>query len=225
MADFKDYIQKVQNRLSFIENLQENKHITLSYDSLKKSMKTTHELLYVSISGEDEFPGIFVFGSQFYIDDLNEQEFKHKLSLNSLNFKIMRAYKRLKKKQDSVKVSDILQEIQDKKKDSSELHIILRRILTLAYYLNWNLKKDKNDIEGDSIIAIPDRYLLRLKQRFNFDVMCSIYENEEVFLFLNSQGKLNLVFKEKDEFTRRDLETLMPTLMNKVFGCEECHFS
>lgn len=224
MADFKDYVLRVQNRLNFIQELNEAKQLTFTYDSLKKKSSVDHELLYITLPNGTERSGIFVFGSTFYIEDSSEQEFKSKLSLNSLNFKIMRAYKKLKKQQKKVKISDILHEIQDKKKDSGEVHVILRRILTLAYYLNWPMKKDKDDIEGDSFIEIPDRFLLRLKQRFNFDVMCSVYENDVLFLFLNSRGKLNLVFKDKDVFTRRDIEGIIPNLMNKVFDCEECNF-
>lgn len=225
MKDFNDYVKKVQSRLLFIEGLQKNKHLTISYDSLEKSTTTDSEMLYITLEDGSEHSGMFVFGSQFYIDDLNEQEFKDKLSLDSLNFKILRAHKRLSKKSKQVKISDILQEIQDKKKDSSELHIILRRILTLAYYLNWEIERDTQDIEGDSFITIPDRYLLRLKQRFSFEMMCGIYENDEVFLFLNTRGKLNMVFKDKDQFSRRDIERVVPTLMSTVFDCEECHFS
>lgn len=225
MKNFTEYVEKVQSRLQFVENLQKNKHVTISYDSLEKSTTTDSEMLYFTLEDGSEHSGMFVFGSQFYIDDLNEQEFKHKLSLDSLNFKILRAHKRLSKKSKQVKISDILQEIQDKKKDSSELHIILRRILTLAYYLNWDMKRDTQDIEGDSFITIPDRYLLKLKQRFSFEMMCGVYEDEEVFLFLNTRGKLNMVFKDKDEFSRRDIEKIVPKLMSTIFGCEECHFS
>ena len=224
MVEFKGYVQHLQERLKFVEDLHEVKQIVFTYDGLKKKTSVDHDLLYIKLPDGKERTGMFVFGSDFFIADSSEQEFKQKLALNSLNFKILRAYKRLKKHNDEVKVSQILNEIQDKKKDSGEVDVILRRLLTLAYYLNWPMKKDKNDIEGDSIIEIPDRYLLRLKQRFDFDVMCSIYENEEIFLFLNSRGKLNMVFKDKDTFTKRDLEFVVPKIMQKVFNCEECHF-
>lgn len=223
MDTFKDYIGKLQQRLGFIQQLYAEKHISITCDSLEKQGSVDHELLYITLSDNKEYSGIFVFGSQFFICDISEQEFKSKLSLNSLNFKILRAYKRLKKRQETVKVSDILQEIQDKKKDSNELDVILRRILTLAYYLNWDLKKDKKDIEGDSIITIPDIFMQQLKQRFSFHIMCSIYEDEDVFMFLNSRGKLNVVFKDKEQFTKTDLHSLLPKIMNQVFSIEECN--
>ncbi len=225
MAEFQEYIQKLNSRVSMINDLFDCKKLDVSCDILSSEVKTDYDLLYFSSDKFDEDVGLFIFGSKFFSEDLSEQEFKSNLTLNSLNFKILRAYKQLKEKQDKVKITDILNQIQDKRKDSSQLHRLLRRILTLSYYLNWELKKDKKDIEGDSFIEIPDRFLFKLKQRFNFDNLSSVYENKDLFIFLNARGKLNLVFKNKDEFSKEDLiKYVIPTL-RKIFSLKSVNLN
>ncbi|MEC8220431.1 MAG: hypothetical protein VX028_00045 [Nanoarchaeota archaeon] len=225
MADFKEYVQKLEQRISTITSLFDLKKLTISSDVLKESDKTDYELLYFSDESHPEDAGLFVFGSQFFVDDLSEQEFKEHLSLSALNFQILRAYKQLKEKQKKVKITDILNQIQDRRKDSSQLNIILRRILTLSYYLNWEIKRDKTDLEGDSFIEIPDKFLFKLKQRFNFENVCSVYENKDVFVFLNARNRLNLVFKNKNEFTKEDIvKYIIPTL-RKIFKIKTIDFN
>lgn len=218
MVDFREYMYKLEERMKLITSLFDSKKLVISCDILKDKEFSDYELLYFSDETHPmEEPGLFIFGSQFFVDDLSEQEFKEHLSLNALNFKILRAFKELKKSQKKVKITDILNQIQDKRKDSAQLHVILRRILTLSYYLNWIVKKDKSDLEGDSFIEIPDKFLFKLKQRFSFENICSVYENADVFVFLNSRNKLNFVFKNKNEFSKEDIiKSVLPTL-RKIF--------
>jgi hypothetical protein len=217
MVEFKEYVEKLEERIKMITSLFESDKLVISCDILKDKELSDYELLYFSDNIHAEEAGLFVFGSQFFTDDLSEQEFKEHLSLNALNFRILRAFKELKKTQKRVKITDILNQIQDKRKDSAQLHVILRRILTLSYYLNWNVKKDKTDLEGDSFIEIPDKFLFKLKQRFSFENICSVYENKDVFVFLNSRNKLNFVFKNQDTFSKEDIvKSVLPTL-RKIF--------
>lgn len=220
--EFKEYLGKLKLRLSELENLFSVKELTVSYDVLASKSKTDNELLYFNTDGK-EITGIFIFGHSFFVHELNEQDFKRTLGQNSLNLKIYNAYKKLRRKQRRVKISDIINCLHDKKKDSREIHITLRRILTLAYYLNWNLEKDKKDIESDFYIEIPDKFLLSLKRRFNFDIVSPVYENSDFFVFLNARGKLNLVFKEMDDFTKSDVEKHM-NVLKKVFKIKKINF-
>jgi len=219
--EFEEYINKISGRFRYIESLFKKKKLTISYDKLKIQTGTDNELLYFKTNGSKERTGIFIFGFWFFTNELNEQEFKRKLGLNGLNMKIIRAYKELKKEQKVIKVSDLLNFIQNRRKDSVEIHRILRRVLTLSYYLNWNLQKDSKDIEGDYSIIIPDKFLGRVKQRYNFDNVASVYENKDLFIFINSRGKLNLVFKEMDLFTRKEIEKLVVPVFKKIFLIEE----
>ncbi len=220
--NFKSYVKKYITRLNLIEKLFGSKLLLLSYDKLKVEDKVDYELLYFN-SNEAE-PDLFVFGFDFFLSDLSEQEFKRIIGHNSLNFKIYDAYYKLKKKQKKIKISDILNQLQNKRKDSLLINKILKRILILAYYLNWDIQKDKSDFEGDSCIKIPDNYLIKLKQRFDFTIVTSIYEDNNLFIFLNTKGKLNLVFKELDKFSKKDVEKLVPNIFKKIFNIKKIEF-
>lgn len=210
MAQFKEYISKLKERTACIEELFGIDELIISFDRLKKEKEIENDLLYFKFL-DKEIQGMFVFGSEFFQRELSEQEFKKILGQNSMNFKILMAYKKVHKRSKKVKISEILNELQDQKKDSIEIHKYLSRILTLAYYYNWEMKKDIKDIEGDCFIEIPDKFLIRLKQRYDFSNLVSVYENEDVFIFVNSRGKLNLVFKNRIFFSRKDVE-------NEVYG-------
>lgn len=218
--EFREYIGSFSRRLDELEDLYKEKKLTLSYDSLSKKAKTDHEILYKSEKSRDASV-LFLFSFSFFEQELEEQEFKRLISQNHLNFKIHAAYQKLKKTQKKVKVSDLLHEMHKKSKDSLEVNDSLNRILSLAYYLNWNLEKDSKDVEQDYYIEIPNTFLLRLKQRYNFDVIAPVYENDEFFVFLNARGKLNLVFKTRDSFTKKEVEKLVLPFFKKVFDTEE----
>jgi hypothetical protein len=222
MADFKDFLAKLSRKISLIHSLYGAEKVNLYCDSLKqKRKKTEYEMVHISVDGSEQEAGLFVFGSSFFISDLSEQEFKKKLSLNSLNLKIFRAYKELSEQQKKVKISEILTHLQDKEKDSAQVDCILRRILTLAYYFDWEITKDPKDLEGDKFIVIPDKFLYRLRQRFNFDNLSSIFENKDAFMFLNGRGTLNLVFKSKETFTREEIVSIVLPILRKVFHLKQ----
>ena len=219
--EFKTYIKKYSDRIQRIEKLFNLKELKVSYDVLSsKVRKTQRELLYFEYNGTDE-TGIFIFGFDFFIKEFDEQNFKKYLGMNSLNIKIYHAYSHLAKKQKKVKISQILNFIQDKKKDSLDIHKFLRRILTLAYYFKWELEQDKKDLEGDYFLKMPDKFLVKVKQRFNFDMITSVYEDENVFIFLNTRGKLNSVFKEIDQFTKKDVEKYVIPALKNAFGIKK----
>lgn len=215
MAKFEEFLDSYEGKIQRVKALFGLDSLKVIFDKLSHQLKVDQDLLY--FDDGHEFPGVFIFGTKFYASEMGEQEFKRVLGHNSLNFKILSAYKKLSLTQKQVKVSDILNEIQDEKKDSLQIHGILRRILTLSYYLNWNLKKDDNDFEGDSVIEIPDLFMVKLKQRFNFEMLSAIYEDKNLFFFMNSRGKLNIVFKNLDFFTKEDVEKLVIPVLKKVF--------
>jgi hypothetical protein len=204
--------------MSIIDSLFSLEKLVISYDILGKKVKETRrELLYFHLNNLEE-SGIFIFGFDFFVSELSEQDFKKHLSSNPLTYKIYNAYHILLKKQKKVKITEIINIIQDDSKDSQKVDEILSRILTLGYYFNWEMEKDPKDLEGDSFVKLPDKYLFKVKQRFNFDVMTSVYENSDLFIFLNSRGKLNVIFKGLDTFTQNDVESLVIPSIKKVFG-------
>ncbi len=218
--DFKTYLKKFEKRINLVNSLFDKKELIVSYDKLISEKKVDHEILYFKFEDKEEI-GLFLFGFEYFLKELGEQEFKKVLGQNSLNFRIYKAYSTLKKKQRKIKVSDILNFIQNEKKDSLDLHKILRRVLTMAYYFNWELEKDKKDLEGDSIIKIPNQFLTKVTQRFNFDIVAAIYENEDLFIFLNARGKVNLIFKDLDFFNKKDVENLVFKALKKVYSIKK----
>jgi hypothetical protein len=217
--DFQTYMQRYLSRIQLLCELFGTEELTLHYDRLSAQDEVDHEQLYLT-DGKEERIGAFIFGFQFFLAEQGEQEFKRLLGLNSLNFRILHAYKQLKQHQRKVKVTDIVNHLQNRQKDSGEVHQLIQRILTLAYYLNWRLERDKKDLEGDYIITINDRFLQQLTMRYNFDVLASVYENETFFCFVNARGKLNVVFKEKESFTKDDIETMVLPKLEDIFGIE-----
>lgn len=216
--EFKTYVEKYLHRIERINSLFNLKELKIGYDILSnKVKKAQRELLYFNFDSEED-SGAFIFGFNYFISELNEQEFKRLLGQNSMNYKIYKAYYDLSKSKKKIKISEILNKIQDGEKDSLEIHKLIERILSLAYYFNWNLERDKKDIEGDSFVEMSNRFLLKVKQRFNFDIISSVFENDEIFIFLNVRGKLNIVFKNLDEFNKRDIEKKVLPILKKIFG-------
>lgn len=214
--EFKDYVGNLKRRLVDIENIFEKKEIVVSFDRFRKKERVDHELVYFR-DGTKESSGFFVFGFSFFVKELEEQNFKRKLDNNSEVFKIYNAYKKAKKKNKVVSISDIVNFLHDKKKDSTEVNETISKILSLAYYLNWNIEKNKKDIEQDYIVEIPNRFLVRLKQRYNFDLISPVYENEDFFIFLNARCKLNVIFKDRDLFSKADVKRLVFPALRKTF--------
>jgi hypothetical protein len=214
--DFKEYVEVYEERISKIKYLFCVEEVVINYDNLKTDTKVDNEQIFCKFDSNQEI-SIFVFGSEFYEKELGEQEFKKVLGQNVLNYKIYNAYNQLKLKNKKIKIVDILNKITDKKKDSCDVHRILRRILTLAYYYNWDLKKDKKDFEGDYFVDMNPNYLIRLNQVYDFDIISPVYENSDLFVFLNKRGKLNFILKQRDIFSKYDVENLVIPALKKVF--------
>lgn len=221
--EFKDYVNNTLQKFDLLKSIFGKEELTISYDILSKEAKSEQELLYFILK-EKEIKGMFVFGFDFFVKELKEQEFKKMISQSSNNFKIYHAYNLLKKTQKKVKISDILNKLTNERKDSLVVHKYLNKILTLAYYMNFKLDKAEGDIENDYYIEIPKNYLVKLKQRFNLDVIFAIHEDEHAFIFLNAKGVLNFVFKEKNSFDKKDVEKILVPILKKTFSIKEINF-
>lgn len=221
--EFKDYVNNTLQKFDLLKGLFAKEELVISYDTLSKEQKIDQELLYFKLK-DKEIKGMFVFGFDFFVKELKEQEFKKMISQSSNNFKIYHAYNSIKKTQKKVKVSDILNKLTNERKDSLVVHKYLNKILSLAYYMNFKLEKAQGDIENDYYIEIPKNYLVKLKQRFNLDVIVSIYEDDNAFLFLNAKGVLNFVFKEKNNFEKNDIEKILLPILKKTFSIKEITF-
>lgn len=217
----KSYLEKSINRFNKLENLFSQKSITIICDKLRNETIIDHDVLYYKTQENlDENELLFIFGYDFFLKELEDQEFKKLVNQNHLDFIIFGAYHKLKKskkKGDKIKISEILNQIQDKEKDSLELHKIIEKVLSLSYYLNWELEKDSNSIENDYFVQIPNNFLIKIKQRFNLDIIEKIYEDKNLFIFLNGKGKLILVLKDKDKFARKDIEKQIIPVIEDLF--------
>lgn len=222
--EFSSEIKKIQEKIKFLDNLFNCNNLQINFDSLNSSNLVENEILYFKSDNLKEFEGLFIFGFNLFLKDLKEQEFKEILGLNSLNLKIHRAYRFLIKKQKEVNVSDIINLVQNKEKDSLDVNEVIGRILSLAYYLNWDLEKNKKDIEGDFKIKMPNIYSAKLKNRFNFNLTYSVYENDDLFIFLNAKSKLYCVFKELDKFSKKDIQKFIEPILIEIFKIKNVEF-
>lgn len=218
--EFIDYVNNTLQKFDLLKSLFGMQELIVSYDILSKNAKTDQELLYFKLK-DKEIKGLFVFGFDFFVKELKEQEFKKTIAQNAINFKIYNAYSILKKTQKKVKISDILNKLTNERKDSLVVDKYLKKLLSLAYYMNFKLEKADGDIENDYYIEIPKNYMVKLKQRFNLDVIHIVYEDENAFVFLNAKGVLNFVFKNKDNFESCDIEKILFPILKKVFSIKE----
>lgn len=218
--EFKSYLEKINQRNKFLLSIFGKDTIIINPDKLLTEKSVDHEILYFKDKNSEQ-DLIFVFGFDFFIKGLEEQEFKKNINQNSLNFKIIKAYNQAKIENKIVRVADILNNIQDKNKDSLELNHILRKLLTQAYYLGWDIKKDKNSIDNDYFIEIPENWIFKIKQRFNFDIISTIYEDNNLFMFMNGKNKIIIIFKNKDEFNLLDLESIVYPIIKKIFQIKQ----
>jgi hypothetical protein len=229
--DSKSKVNHYLNKLSFVYGLFGKKNLSVSLDRLKNEESTEQELIYFK-NGGYETKGIFVFGFSFFLKELENQEFKKMLGQNSLNFKIYKAYSDLKivcdlkkdKKNScsNVHVNDILEKISFGNGKSVDRAKVLRRILLLSYYLDWNLVKDEESFDNDYHIQIQNfGFLNKMKQRFNLDIFLPIMEDDSSIMFVNSKGDLNFVFIDRGSFTRDDVEKIVLKKFKKEFKIGE----
>jgi hypothetical protein len=202
--ELKKFLLREIDKANNILNLYKLNEINIIFDKLNTEKETDQEVLYYKNGTEKEL--MFLFGFDFFVKEIEDQQFKKLINEDALFFRIIDAYFKAKKKYKKVKISDILNEIQNKEKDSLELHKYLEKILTQSYYLGWSLERDKKDFEEDFFIEIPDRYMLKMKQRFNFEILEKIYEDANIFVFLNSKTKICCIFKHKNKFNIENIK-------------------
>lgn len=218
--ELKEFLNEQNSQLNGLLGLFGKKKITVSFDTLKHEKETDSESIYVKLDNKNEME-VFVFGSLFYEKELDDQNFKKKLSQNALNFKIYVAYNELKKEQKKVKVSEIINKIQYRRRDPVTLNNLLKRIMTLSYYLGWGLERDKNDLEGDFYVDVTTDYTVSLNQKFNLDTVFSICDCDTGYFFLNSRFELTIVIKDKRIFTKDDVKKQVEFCMKEKFAIGE----
>ncbi len=220
--DLKKSIVHYKNKFDFLGNLFGKKGLEVSFDVLNNNKSTDYELLYFNLKGDDERKGIFVFSYPFYIKELKDLEFKRLIGNNYLNFKIHNAYLKLckKSKDGFVSINKIIDLVVDSdicKADSlSFKNKILKRILTLAYYHNWDLKKDNKSLDTDYFVVIPDNFK-KVKKRFDLSVLVMIGEDEDCIFYVNNKGDLIFVLKNCDKFAKKDVEAEVFSALKKHF--------
>lgn len=221
VKESKELIKHYKDKLDFVYGLFGRKSLQIGYDNLVNSEVVSQEILYFKDKlGEKK--GIFVFSFPFFIRELEDDDFKKMLGYNSLNFKINQAYIDLKnacsKKKGckGVLVNDILNKVCVTGNNVTGRPKVLRRILTLSYYLGWNLIKSSDSIDTDYYVEIPDDFLRKQKQRFNLDIALLLNETEEFLLFVNMKGDLSLVLKQRVEFSKEYVEgSVLPYLKGR----------
>lgn len=213
--NLKETIVHYKEKLNLIESLFNLNKLELSFDNLNSSDAVEQEILYFKFK-EEEKKGIFVFGFDFFLKELNDHEIKRVFGPNYLNFLISEAYSKLCLKKKEVSVNLIAEEILKFHKNSYPKHKIFERILMLAYYNNWTLIRDEKAIDSDYLVVIPNNFI-RIKQRFNLENSISIKENENYLCFINRKGDLIFVFKKKIKFTRSDVEIELCDEFKEIF--------
>lgn len=166
-------------------------------------------------------PTLFVFSASKYIEELEEHRFKTLLSSSSRTLKIMQAVQMAKKtsKSDKVSIAQIIKELDTK--SIQESHKYISHILSLSYYFKWNIEQKEGEIDTLACLEIPDTFLLKIKERFNLDNMLSLYENENICMYLNGKNRLIAYFKTKDEFSKKDIETYIFPALKTTLQFEE----
>lgn len=212
-------IEHYKNKLNSINELYNKKQLNVTYDRLQQEKQVDNELLYFKES-KNETKGTFVFSFDCFLKELKNQEFKKYLSYNALNFKIYNTYLKLKKskaKNADVNVNEIIEILSKEHQDYLNKPKILKRIFTLSYYLNWNIKKKNNSIDSDYSINIKSKFIQKIKQRFNLDIAILLKEDEEVLFFVNQKGDLNIVIKNLEYFNKDDIQKIVVPILQNEF--------
>jgi len=223
---FKSKIKHYSNKIQNIESIYEKEELLVSFDKLKSKEKTISELLYFKSDEENfEKKGLFLFGNNSFIKHLKDNEFKEKLGFEHLNYQIYNSYFKLKKQSKlnfGISINSIVDDICLDSEDILYKNKILKRILSLVNYYNWEMKRDEKAIDSNYFITIPE-HLSKPKQRFNVDISIIIQNNEEYLFFVNGKGDLCFTFKNLDEFTKTDVENVM-NIFKKEFKIKKIEF-
>ncbi|MFW6286271.1 MAG: hypothetical protein ACOC16_04080 [Nanoarchaeota archaeon] len=213
-------INHYMQKLNTISKLYNQNELLISFDRLKNNKEVDYELLYFTNKEKTEEKGLFIFSYKAFIEELKNQESKKILSQNFLNFRIYTTYEKLYQKSKIVKVSEIL-EILNKNDPNLSKNRILNRLFTLAYYHNWNFKKDENCIDPDYFIEIPNNFTKRPSQRFNMDIFLEIKNTKKILFFINLKQDLILVLKEYQNFSKDTLKQIVQKQLKDEFNIKK----
>ena len=223
LKDNKSKLRYYIAKLESICDLYGSDSLRIGFDRLDKKKRVDFELLYF-LNGESEKKGIFVFSYISFVKELKDQGLKKILSHNILNFRIHSAYRRLSKKDgDMVCINDIINLI-CKNDPTISRSKILTRVMALAYYHGWRFERKEGAIDTDYCVAIPSDFRCRMKQRFNVDMYKNLVDDRDVQLFINNKGDLVFVFKQKDDFTRVDIEKVLGSYLKDEFKIKKISF-
>lgn len=223
LKDNKSKLRHYLSKLQSIYDLYNSDSLNISFDRLSKEKKVDYELLYFK-NEQKEKKGIFVFSYDMYIKELKDQGIKKVLAHNVLNFRIHCAYRRLVEKDgELVSINEIIS-LMTKRDPTIARERILARLMSLAYYHGWNLKKGSDSIDNDYSIAIPSDFRVKMKQRFNLDLYKNLVDDREVQLFINIKGDLIFVFKAMDKFTKDDIKKTLGNCLKNEFGIKKILF-
>lgn len=218
------YLNKIQN----IKDLYTKKVLEISFDSLKNSNSCENEILYFNCQN-NETKGIFVFSYKSFLKELKDKEIKRYLGQNYLNIRIYNTYLKLKyqlkqnqkKLNKKVKINDIIYEILNQDTENKlYANKILQRILLLAYYHNWPLINNKDSIDTDYFIEIPNEFT-KIKQRFNLDFYINLLDDKDFLVFINKKSDLIFVFKNENKLTKQLIQKQLFEYLKLEFGIEK----
>lgn len=162
-------------------------------------------------------PLLYVFSANKYIQEVEEHRFKQLLSVSAKTIKLMQAIKKAREKHNKLKlsISQIIEQLDTH--SNQEKHNYISHLLSLAYYLDWDIEKESNDIETLSYILAPHSFLNPLKERFNLSNVCSIYEDEKIAMYVNSNYEVIAFFKIQEEFSREDIKKIIIPALKETF--------
>lgn len=163
-------------------------------------------------------PLLYVFSANKYIQEVEEHRFKQLLSVSAKTIKLMQAIKKAREKHNKLKlsISQIIEQLDTH--SNQEKHNYISHLLSLAYYLDWDIEKESNDIETLSYILAPHSFLNPLKERFNLSNVCSIYEDEKIAMYVNSNYEVIAFFKTQEEFSREDIKKIIIPALKETFS-------
>lgn len=227
MNKFFEKVKHYNSKLEEISKLQNLNELNISFDRLNSEENVNQELIYFSCDEsckckEKERKGLFIFSQDYFFQELNDQEFKKILGKNMLNLLIKDAFNKVKNNNNEAKINEIIESIMNEFKSFKYIsrNKILKRILTLMYYFNWDMKKVEEEIDSNYIISIPEDFGQRLKQRFNLEIMLEIQDNSKYLFFVNAKGDLCLVLKNNSSFSKDNLNPIFD-MIKKEFNIKK----
>lgn len=166
-------------------------------------------------------PLLYVFSASKYIQEVEEHRFKQLLSVSAKTIKLMQAIKKAREKHNKLKlsISQIIQQLDTH--SNQEKHNYISHLLSLAYYLDWDIEKESNEIDTQSYVLAPHSFLNPLKERFNLSNICAIYEDEKIAMYINSNYEVIAFFKIQGEFSREDVKEVIIPALKETFSFDK----